>query len=165
MANASSAPASRFRISTGFAADADALPVTPGAYLVLIDLKAAAPLPPRFGGALQPGLYVYAGSANGPGGIRARAGRHLKHDKPRRWHVDWLTADARCAALPLPAWDECATVAALATHGRFVAPVAGFGSSDCTTCAAHLLRWTGHGGRAAVEAAIRSALASAPHAR
>ena len=71
-----------------------AVPPDPGAYLLLIEL--AAPLAlgiPRFGAAiLPPGRYAYGGSAYGPGGLRARIGRHLRRDKPLRWHVDRLTA-------------------------------------------------------------------------
>ncbi|MCB1757378.1 MAG: GIY-YIG nuclease family protein, partial [Gammaproteobacteria bacterium] len=40
--------------------------------------------------ALEPGFYLYVGSAFGPGGIKARVGRHLSADKPLRWHIDYL---------------------------------------------------------------------------
>ncbi|MEK9947469.1 MAG: hypothetical protein VW999_15970 [Alphaproteobacteria bacterium] len=34
--------------------------------------------------------------------MRARAGRHLRGDGARRWHIDWLTAAASSRrALPL----------------------------------------------------------------
>jgi len=39
----------------------------------------------------QPGLYLYVGSARGPGGLRARVNRHVRRDKSRRWHIDYLT--------------------------------------------------------------------------
>lgn len=50
------------------------------------------------------GCYLYVGSAFGPGGLRARLGRHAVGGRPR-WHVDhlrrhsrllevWWTADA-----------------------------------------------------------------------
>lgn len=39
----------------------------------------------------RPGLYVYVGSARGPGGLRARIARHLRKDKKLRWHIDYLT--------------------------------------------------------------------------
>ena len=47
---------------------------------------------------LAPGCYVYAGSARGPGGIRARVRRHLRPDKTPHWHIDQVTAYAK---LPL----------------------------------------------------------------
>ena len=76
-----------------FAADDAGLPSGPGAYLLVLDVSVALPLGiPRFAGTrLEPGTYVYAGSARGPGGIRARVGRHLRKEKAVRWHVDHLT--------------------------------------------------------------------------
>ena len=88
---------------------------------------------------LEPGHYLYVGSAFGPGGVRARVARHLRRDKPRHWHLDYL----REALEPLEAWytldparREHEFAAALAAwpglHG-----IHGFGSSDCA-CASHL---------------------------
>ena len=98
---------------------------------------------------LPPGLYLYAGSAWGPGGIRARVGRHLRHPKSRVWHIDRLTEAApvddviafpgarECAIVAaLPGARECAIVAAL--PGARV-PVPRFGASDCRRCESHLL--------------------------
>ncbi|MBB4266205.1 GIY-YIG nuclease family protein [Roseospira visakhapatnamensis] len=122
---------------------AAALPADPGAYLLALWLASPAPLPPRFAGhpPLPPGWYVYAGSAHGPGGLRARVGRHLRPDKPRRWHVDWITAVAtRRLARLLPGGTECAPVMVLLAHAPPArVPVPGFGSSDCRACPAHLL--------------------------
>jgi len=116
------------------------LPDVGGAYALLIRLRDPAPLPGRFGGALQPGLYCYLGSAYGPGGIRARCRRHLTRDKATRWHVDWLTAEATAIeAVARPGLAECALVGAVLEIPGVTAPVAGFGSSDCRTCPAHLL--------------------------
>lgn len=86
------------------------------------------------------GWLVYAGSANGPGGIAARVRRHLASDKALRWHIDELTtrADAM-AAFAWPGGGECAIVAALLGSGGFRIAAPGFGSSDCPRCAAHLL--------------------------
>jgi len=39
---------------------------------------------------LLPGYYIYIGSAFGPGGVRARMLRHLRADKPKHWHIDYL---------------------------------------------------------------------------
>ncbi len=39
--------------------------------------------------ALGPGVYLYIGSAGGPGGLRGRVCRHLRYTgKVRRWHID-----------------------------------------------------------------------------
>ncbi|MBL6946392.1 MAG: GIY-YIG nuclease family protein [Rhodospirillales bacterium] len=120
---------------------ADGLPPIAGAYILLIQLKQPAPLPPRWPGKrLSAGRYVYFGSANGPGGIRARCARHFRIHKKQHWHVDWLTVaadDLRATAFPKRS--ECdLTERALGFSGVSV-PVDGFGSSDCRTCDAHLL--------------------------
>ena len=86
---------------------------------------------------LPPGLYLYAGSAWGPGGIRARVGRHLRHPKSRVWHIDRLTEAAPVEdVIAFPGARECAIVAAL--PGARV-PVPRFGASDCRRCESHLL--------------------------
>ena len=121
----------------------DALPTAVGAYLLTIDLTTALPLhlgrrPPTV---LPPGRYVYCGSAYGPGGLRARVGRHLRRDKPIRWHVDRLTTAGRIAGvLTLPGGNECDLFAAVSGDPDSDVPLPGFGSSDCGRCPAHLLR-------------------------
>ncbi|MGC9189589.1 MAG: DUF123 domain-containing protein [Conexivisphaera sp.] len=42
--------------------------------------------------ALGPGVYLYIGSAGGPGGLRGRVCRHLRYTgKVRRWHIDQVS--------------------------------------------------------------------------
>ena len=113
-----------------------------GAYLLLLRLAAPAEIDLR-GTALTlaPGWYVYAGSARGGGGIGARTARHLRKQKPIRWHIDTLTTRAvEMSALAVPDGAECDLVARLLQSGQFETPVKGFGSSDCRRCAAHLLK-------------------------
>ena len=118
----------------------DRLPPAPGAYALLMDLAAPLTLP-RPACTLQPGRYVYAGSARGPGGIRARVRRHLRPDKALRWHVDRLTGVAGVAGVVvIPDGRECDLVAALRERDGVEVPCRGFGSSDCRACPAHLLR-------------------------
>lgn len=82
---------------------------------------------------LQPGCYLYVGSAHGPGGIRARVGRHLKSGKSLRWHIDYLREWSRpiviwytCDSRPLePIW-----VDALSEVNGITVPMTGFGASD-----------------------------------
>lgn len=120
----------------------EALPAAPGAYALLLALPRAVAAPERLDGApLGPGLYVYAGSARGPGGIRARVARHARRGKPRHWHVDRLTEVGRiAAAVAIPDGRECAVVETLRTRPGVGFPVPGFGASDCRACPAHLLR-------------------------
>ena len=122
-------------------ADAAALPTAPGAYLLLVELAAPLTLSaPRPGGVLAPARYLYLGSARGPGGLRARLGRHLRAERRPRWHVDQVTAAGTVlAALAWLDGRECAWRAAVQARGAQV-PVGGFGSSDCRRCPAHLLQ-------------------------
>ncbi|WP_428027850.1 GIY-YIG nuclease family protein [Altererythrobacter sp.] len=114
-----------------------------GAYALLIQLARTV----RFeraalGVAMLSGWLVYAGSANGPGGLRARLARHFRKGKAIRWHVDELTTRAAdIMALAIPGGSECAIVDALLASGRFEVAMPGIGSSDCKNCEAHLLRY------------------------
>ena len=89
--------------------------------------------------AIEPGYYLYLGSAFGPGGIRARVGRHSRRDKPRRWHIDyvrehmvfhdaWYSTKARN--------QEHQWAKLLKNRADFIA-LAGIGCSDCQ-CQTHL---------------------------
>lgn len=115
-----------------------------GAYLLLIHL--ANPVDVAIGkvrGRLPAGWYAYAGSARGPGGLRARLRRHFRREKSLHWHVDRLTiVGDRLAAMAVPGGSECALAGRLGEAGLAAPALAGFGSSDCATCPAHLLRWT-----------------------
>ena len=93
------------------------------------------------------GDYIYLGSARGPGGLRARLGRHLRGNGKIHWHIDYLrtVGDVRgyCYAttnalhrLPMECWWS-QTLAAL--PGATI-PAEGFGASDCRSgCRAHLI--------------------------
>ena len=91
---------------------------------------------------LQPGFYVYVGSAFGPGGLKARIAHHMKiSDKPH-WHMDylrpvldpkeiWFTYDSRHREHQ---WADT-----LARIDGGTIPFSGFGASDCR-CKSHLYR-------------------------
>ncbi len=121
---------------------AEPIPREPGAYLLLIELAAPLVLDIASLGAatLAPGRYAYGGSAYGPGGLKARIGRHLRRDKAQRWHVDRLTAAGRVIGVrALPGAQECALVCQLLALPGTSVPLPGFGSSDCRSCPAHLV--------------------------
>lgn len=90
---------------------------------------------------LLPGYYVYVGSARGPGGLRARLGRHLAGAGRRRWHIDYLRARLAVAEAWYAAGGgegvEHAWAAALASLSGAEQPARGFGASDCR-CSSHL---------------------------
>jgi Uri superfamily endonuclease len=116
-------------------------PAEPGAYALLQYL--GAPLSFALRGNtinLEIGWYVYAGSANGAGGLRGRLRHHLRRGKRPHWHVDHLTnaADRIDVAVGIGR-SECEIVRRLVASGRFRVPHPGFGSSDCRDCSSHLL--------------------------
>ncbi len=113
-----------------------------GVYLLVIDLDRPLRLDAAsLGGAvLAPGRYLYCGSAHGPGGLAARVGRHLRAGKAPRWHVDRLSEAGRVVAVGLSTGGtECGLLARLNRLPGVRVPVAGFGSTDCRRCPAHLL--------------------------
>jgi len=123
--------------------DETVLTAAPGAYVLFIELEGVLALRQTSLGSrtLAPGRYAYCGSAYGPGGLKARLRRHLRREKALRWHVDHLTGAGRIFALGLaPGGRECALFEDLSRLPGAEVPLAGFGSSDCASCPAHLLR-------------------------
>lgn len=92
----------------------------------------------------QEGWLVYAGSAQGSGGL-SRVRRHILFPGSRKkphWHVDYLLGSpfmhlvcATCSITPDPL--ECGLALHLGSLPG-AAPVPGFGSSDCR-CPSHLI--------------------------
>ena len=120
------------------AAAAAEIPASPGVYVVAIRLAGHRAL--RVGRLprceYEPGTYLYAGSAGR--GLRARIARHLRADRRRHWHLDWLLEAGRVAGVWWLETDrrmECAVAARLRGLG---AEVPGFGASDCQ-CRSHLV--------------------------
>lgn len=92
---------------------------------------------------LPAGIYLYCGSAHGPGGLKARIGRHLKRNTCKFWHFDHLKDHVRILQVW---WDvdrenrECEILQALLKVEGAQIPIKGFGSSDCRRgCPAHLI--------------------------
>ncbi|MFO8154960.1 MAG: GIY-YIG nuclease family protein [Pseudomonadota bacterium] len=82
---------------------------------------------------LPAGIYGYVGSAFGPGGLAARAGRHWRGGAKRRWHLDHL----RPYAEPVALWwtldgrrREALWARVLKSWPGVRSPVPGFGASD-----------------------------------
>jgi Uri superfamily endonuclease len=121
------------------------LPAIPGTYVVCFTLPGAVKISiGRLGRFDFPaGDYIYLGSARGPGGLRARLGRHLRSVKASHWHIDYLRPYLETRAIGyLPGNDnlECAWSQSLANLPAARLPAPGFGASDCARgCAAHLV--------------------------
>jgi len=118
------------------------LPPLPGTYaLVLRFSKRLKILVGRLGKLeVQPGCYVYVGSALGPGGLAARVGRHCRREKRLRWHVDYLRAAAHLDEVWYATGKsrrECRWGRVLRTMPGASVPMPGFGASDCG-CPSHL---------------------------
>lgn len=118
------------------------IPTSPGSYVVTLGLREGERV--RVGalgwGTLSAGYYLYAGSAFGSGGLRARLSRHLAGGRTLRWHVDYL----RRECLPVMAWFQPQSTplehewARLLGRGRTLTMAwPGFGTSDCH-CPTHL---------------------------
>ncbi|MFQ6095428.1 MAG: DUF123 domain-containing protein [Candidatus Bathyarchaeia archaeon] len=93
------------------------------------------------------GYYAYTGSALGSGAasLEGRISRHLRKEKRKRWHIDFLLADEDVRAvsaliIPTEKRLECEVNMYLrkAVNARILVP--NFGSSDCSeACVSHLL--------------------------
>jgi Uri superfamily endonuclease len=108
-----------------------------GSYILLMLLSQGSTIQ---AGSLPPGYfpaasYAYVGSAMG--GFKSRLARHLRAEKKRHWHIDYLLERADITGLILcqtEARVECAIARALSGQ---LASVPGFGASDCR-CPSHL---------------------------
>lgn len=119
------------------------LPRTPGTYVLVLLLPAREMVDVGALGRREfpGGIYLYTGSAFGPGGVRARIGRHLRSRKKLHWHIDYLLPQDRTRevwVLPSDHTVEHRVARRLREHPLTTVPVRGFGSSDCS-CAAHLV--------------------------
>lgn len=112
------------------------LRATTGSYiLVLFNRHPPRSIPiGRLGGlTLQPGYYLYVGSAFGSGGVASRVNRHRKTAKPCRWHIDYLRRFTRLDAILVHYGSErleSCWVRQLLEDERLSTPLTGFGASD-----------------------------------
>ena len=117
------------------------IPPHPGTYAIIMKLANFAEITVGKLGTFnfQSGYYTYIGSAFGPGGLKARVGRHLKSSKKLKWHIDYLREYMDVVDVKFTVSTdkkECLWAANLAENGG-VNPVKGLGSSDCK-CVSHL---------------------------
>ncbi len=119
------------------------IPEEPGYYVLIISVNRELVITTRGGRRfhLKPGIYAYIGSARGLGGIKARILRHLRRDKKKHWHIDYLTTNPWVeivAALSFT-WVEKDLESILSNKlaGKHT-PVKGFGSTDKRSDPSHL---------------------------
>ncbi|WP_455212023.1 GIY-YIG nuclease family protein [Kaarinaea lacus] len=82
---------------------------------------------------MQPGFYLYVGSAFGSGGLKARLAHHLKRVLKPHWHIDYLRRYTKV----LEIWyttdsvrREDDWVATMTKKSQFSIAYPGFGASD-----------------------------------
>lgn len=114
-----------------------------GVYILVIEAHGRTRVG-RLGQQSFDGIYLYVGSALGPGGFQ-RVERHRAvaegHNKTRRWHIDYLLGLGQLrGTLLFETSDKTMECALAETLARFAEPtIAGFGASDCH-CRTHLFR-------------------------
>jgi len=93
------------------------------------------------------GYYTYTGSALGKGAssLKHRIARHLRKEKRRFWHIDYLLGDENVSVEAVIVAEtnqnmECKTNQHIKTIMGAKVQVKGFGASDCRkNCKSHLL--------------------------
>jgi Uri superfamily endonuclease len=93
------------------------------------------------------GYYTYTGSALGKGAtdLKHRVARHLRKEKRKFWHIDYLLADGNVSVEAVIAAEtnenmECKTNEYLKSIRGAKVQIRGFGASDCQkNCESHLL--------------------------
>jgi Uri superfamily endonuclease len=90
------------------------------------------------------GLYAYVGSAQN--NLKHRVRRHLRKEKRKFWHLDYLLDNSAAKILAVfykqaAKTEECAVAKAIGEKGE---AVAGFGASDCH-CESHMFRLETYG--------------------
>ena len=93
------------------------------------------------------GYYTYTGSALGIGvsALCNRVSRHLKKEKPKRWHIDFLLAHENTVVTTVVAVQtnkkaECEMNRYIKKKTEAKISCRGFGASDCKEkCESHLL--------------------------
>ena len=93
---------------------------------------------------VQPGYYVYIGSAFGSGGVHSRLVHHINRASKLHWHIDYLRGITEIVEIwythdPHKREHEWALI--FQEMPLAVIPLLNFGASDCR-CPAHLFYFT-----------------------
>jgi Uri superfamily endonuclease len=122
------------------------LSVLKGIYVLIIQLSSDVTVQVGALGKLtfKKGLYAYVGSAQN--NLEKRVSRHLRKEKRKFWHIDYLLDDEATKVIAVfhkqaDKTEECAVAKAIGEKGE---AVVGFGASDCS-CKSHLYRIEDYG--------------------
>jgi Uri superfamily endonuclease len=114
----------------------------PGTYAVLLSPSHHGPVPIGRLGILMlgTGVFIYVGSALGPGGIASRCRHHHRIATRPHWHLDYLRPHCEIIGYWIAYGTERLEHTWAHALGRLPGvrrPISGFGSSDCD-CPTHL---------------------------
>jgi Uri superfamily endonuclease len=95
------------------------------------------------------GCYTYTGSALGKGSniLKHRLSRHLKKEKRKFWHIDYLLANENVTVEAILVVEtrkmmECEINAMIKSQNQALVQVKRFGATDCkNNCKTHLLHF------------------------
>lgn len=111
-------------------------------YLLIISVQRAIEIRVRSGQDffLEPGLYIYVGSAKGR--LKPRLTRHFRHEKKLFWNIDYLLAEFKpfLVLVLKPDYDEVTTALMLSYRLQFVR---NFGAADDPINVSHLFYFKG----------------------
>ena len=146
----------------------DELPKEGGSYALFFRLKEDAQIEVGKLGvnAFKEGLYVYVGSAFGPGGVRARVGRHIAKTKIKRWHLDYLrpVLDFEAGYFVIAKNLECAWSKGIIKMEGVSVPVTKMGASDCKSgCKTHFYQLAASISLAQFEETLKAIAGEAVH--
>ncbi|MFV0432318.1 MAG: GIY-YIG nuclease family protein [Alphaproteobacteria bacterium] len=89
------------------------------------------------------GQYFYIGNAYGGGGLQSRLKRHIKRDKKKHWHFDYIRPYVAITNIfTFVGGDECYLVQQFQQKydGAFLHKK--LGSMDCRKCFSHIVYYT-----------------------
>ena len=113
-----------------------------GSYILVLKAEARSEVEVGSAGLLtiEPGYYLYLGSARGPGGVVARVGHHYRQTANPHWHIDYLRAETELVDVwyiySQQSYEHSWADYFLAQEETKI-PLGGFGASDCD-CQSHL---------------------------
>jgi Uri superfamily endonuclease len=115
-----------------------------GSYILFIHIIEQIPVSFRRKTAvLEPGYYLYIGSAYGGGGLSSRLHRHIRKSKKKHWHIDQVTMSKSSSiegiAVSIGKDNEC-EIAQKLSKIEGMNSIEGFGNSDCNSCSSHFFK-------------------------
>jgi len=111
--------------------------VDKGIYVLIIQLGQSQKIPIGALGEIEfeSGFYLYIGSAQN--GLENRINRHLRDEKKKHWHIDYLLDHGEVIDVKVNNGDSNEECLLAEKIRKFTQEIQDFGSSDCK-CGSHL---------------------------